>query len=172
MEKEKERVPAKTFKRGELTDIVRGLWADHTCTEIAAMTGACASSVSDIALAHGWRHSPETTERIHRARVASGRRLFEMGHEKSSERIRRMRKMERFRLLSGLPPRTRWAVKGISKRQAGVKNKLKTLYGYHYSAGDLLTLLYDDDTRRRLTGHYDEDYYTRRYGLEFIKAED
>lgn len=88
--------------------------------------------------------------------------------EKISRTIKRLRKMERIRVMSGMKQETKYPVSLIPPKT--VKAAYRLRYRRNYFAdtdvADRYTLFYDEHTRRSRR----EEYFTRKYGLKFRQA--
>ena len=146
-------------KRKGIEDTVRRYYPTMTAKEICARFGYSKTRVIAWAKRLGVRHTQETEERI-RARV-------NIDYKAMGERWKRKRRMDELRVLSGMSQKTRFKLKSINSKAYKAKWYLEHRYGYFGVDGEAYTLFYDKETRR--CRH--EGYYSRKYGLRFVKAQ-
>lgn len=155
-------------KHEGIEDTVRRYYPTMTAAEISARFGYSKTRINTWAKRLGVRHSAETDERI---KAENMLRLVEakkhIDYKAMGERWKRKRRMDELRVLSGLPQRTRFKLKSINSKAYQAKWYLEHRYGYFWVDGEAYTLFYDKETRR--CRH--EGYYSRKYGLRFIKAQ-
>ena len=117
--------------------------------EIAEITGFAKTTIIRCAAKNHLRHTEETQKRIDeyvRQRRSYGRKSYD--YSKLSEKITHTRKMESWRVRSGIEQNTK--------------------YGYFYETVDKTVLYYDSQTIRVKN----ENYYTEKYGISFIQADE
>ena len=85
-----------------------------------------------------------------------------------SKKITHTRKMESWRVRSGLEQNTKYKVRITPKRIQNAMYHLMKKYGYFYETVDKTELYYDLQTRRVKN----ENYYTEKYGISFILADE
>ena len=127
-----------------IEDTVRRYYPDMTAPEICARFGYSKTRINMWARRLGIRHSAETEERIRQenmARLAEAKKHID--YKAMGERLKRKRRMDELRVLSGLPQRT------------------------FQMDGEPRTLYYDGETRRVHT----EARLAKKYGLYFVAAE-
>lgn len=155
-------------KHEGIEDTVRRYYPTMTAAEISARFGYSKTRINTWAKRLGVRHSAETDERI---KVENMLRLVEakkhIDYKAMGERWKRKRRMDELRVLSGLPQRTRFKLKSINSKAYQAKWYLEHRYGYFGVEGEAYALFYDKETRRCRQ----EGYYSRKYGLRFIKAQ-
>lgn len=155
-------------KRKGIEDTVRRYYPTMTAKEICAHFGYSKTRVIAWAKRLGVRHTQETEERIRQENIA---RLSEarvnIDYKAMGERWKRKRRMDELRVLSGMSQKTRFKLKSINSKAYKAKWYLEHRYGYFGVDGEAYTLFYDKETRR--CRH--EGYYSRKYGLRFVKAQ-
>ena len=95
-------------KREGIEDTVRAYYPTMTAPEICARFGYSKTRINMWARRLGVRHSAETEERIRQenmARLAEAKKHID--YKAMGERLKRKRRMDELRVLSGLPQRTR-----------------------------------------------------------------
>lgn len=131
------------------------------------------SSVSQIAHRLGLEQSAELKERL-RLENLQRLRASKKDFKAIAAKCKRLRKMDELRVMSGLPQKTKFKIKTITKKSYKAKWWLIKQYGYYACDGEPYTLLYDETTKRmpfHETKKHTERYYTEKYGLCFEKAE-
>ena len=156
-------------RRGGIEECVRRYYPTMTAREIAVKFGYGKTRVTVWAKRLGVRHDTATEERIRRERcerLAGARR--HMDYKAAAEKRRKRREYDELRVMSGLKPLTRLRLAVI--RPASYKSRwyLERKYDYFTVEGEPYNLYYDSGTRR--CGK--EAYYTEKYGLKFIKADE
>lgn len=73
---------------------------------------------------------------------------YDNGLLKKSITLKRLYKMEHFRVSSGKPQQTRLRLKQLSKRQRLMKYRMARRCDYFYAKGEPLVICYDEQTRR------------------------
>ena len=151
-------------KRKGIEDTVRRYYPTMTAKEICARFGYSKTRVIAWAKRLGVRHTQETEERIRQENIA---RLSEarvnIDYKAMGETWKRKRRMDELRVLSGMSQKTRFKLKSINSKAYNLEHR----YGYFGVDGEAYTLFYDKETRR--CRH--EGYYSRKYGLRFVKAQ-
>ncbi len=155
------------------TDGLRAMWPTMSATEIAAKTGWHKSLIYKWAKIYGLRHDEETKRRLNTKRVSN----IEKSHTPEIyDKIRKARchnhRMERFRVMSGLPQKTKYHISMVPRRVLFAVSGLCTRRNYYRDPNDPYTLYYDSQTRRCDSKSYYEDYYTRKYGIRFVQGEE
>ena len=152
-----------------LTEKVIELYPTMSSREIADATGFAKTTIIRCAAKNHLRHTEETQKRIDeyvRQRRSSGRKSYD--YSKLSEKITHTRKMESWRVRSGLEQNTKYKVRITPKRIQNAMYHLMQKYGYFYETVDKTELYYDSQTRRVKN----ENYYTEKYGISFILADE
>ena len=112
--------------------------------EIAEITGFAKTTIIRCASKNHLRHTEETQKRIDeyvRQRRYSGRKSYD--YSKLSEKITHTRKMESWRVRSGLEQNTKYKVRITPKRIQNAMYHLMQKYGYFYETVDKTELYYD-----------------------------
>ena len=155
-------------KREGIEDTVRAYYPTMTAPEICARFGYSKTRVNMWARRLGVKHSAETEERIRQENMA---RLVEakkhIDYKAMGERLKRKRRMDELRVLSGLPQRTRFKFAALSTQGRQTVWRMVRKHNYFQMDGEPRTLYYDGDTRRSKN----ESYYTKKYGLKFKNNE-
>lgn len=150
-------------KREGIEDTVRAYYPTMTAPEICARFGYSKTRVNTWAKRLGVRHTPETEQRIRQenmARLAEAKKHID--YKAMGQRLKRKRRYDEMRVLSGLKPLTRLRLKTMPTKAYKAKWNLCRKWGYTTADGEPYTLYYDGTTRRM-----DESYYTKKYGLKF-----
>lgn len=156
-----------------LKDTVIREYPHSSAGEIAARHGVRHSSVEYWARKLNLQHTDETkariTEKIY-GRIAHITKTDPEVKRKSIETKKRTWMMERFRVMSGLPQKTKLRV---ATRPVKVYKAIWYLvnmrnYFRDIEVGGRFTLYYDNETKR--SGK--EDYYTKSCGLTFEQVQD
>ncbi len=160
--------------------VVRALYRTHTRPEIVAMTGLSSGTVGTLIRRLGLQHDEATKQRLSRWRAAVfPARITPEVQQRASEARKRVYRSEVRRVLQGLPQRTKMKVRTRPLKMICAINNLRIRYGYVPDPDDNETLLYDENTRRRLKGapdlyFADEEHYTKKYHIKFkpLRQED
>lgn len=137
--------------------------------EIAKKFGVSATSVFRWARKLGVKHTPQTIKRLKDKCIDSASYACNaQARKKATETMRRKRRADILRLMSGLPQETNLKISFVPKRTMKCICRLKSKYNYFQDVkvGGDYTLYYDSDTTRSPR----EDYYVRRYRLAFVQA--
>lgn len=155
-------------KHEGIEDTVRRYYPDMTAAEISARFGYSKTRINTWAKRLGVRHSAETEERIRQKNIA---RLTEakkhIDYKAMSERLKRKRRMDELRVLSGLPQRTRFKFAALSTQGQQTVWRMVRKRNYFQVEGEPHTLYYDGETNRVPT----EARLSKKYGLHFVAAE-
>lgn len=152
-----------------LTEKVIELYPTMSSREIAEITGFAKTTIIRCAAKNNLKHTEETQKRIDeyvRQRRSSGRKSYD--YSKLSKKITHTRKMESWRVRSGLEQNTKYKVRITPKRIQNAMYHLRQKYGYFYETVDKTVLYYDSQTIRVKN----ENYYTEKYGISFIQADE
>lgn len=157
-----------TKKRNGIEERISKMYLTMSAREIAKELGVGKSTVARWARRLGVHHTQETIMRLQsetfRKLDYTRRHLdYEAIHKKRS----RTRRMEEWRVMSGLPQQTKFKVKVIPNRVYKAMWHLKDKYNYFFEA-DSATLFYDSQTKRRPN----EQYYVSKYGIRFEQADE
>lgn len=145
---------------------IEELYPDYSGREIAAMLGISRTNITTYAKEHGFKHSEETVKRLRNKTLKAllDSRTEEV-YAKAKEKMRRIRKMELLRLLSGQRQKTNLKFTLIPQRTAQKMRVLCCMYGYIRSNNiNSTTLYYDGDTVRK---ERVERLATKKYGITF-----
>ena len=151
-----------------IEDTVRAYYPTMTAPEICARFGYSKTRVNMWARRLGVRHSAETEERIRQenmARLAEAKKHID--YKAMGERLKRKRRMDELRVLSGLPQRTRLKFAILSTQGRQTVWRMVRKHNYFQMDGEPRTLYYDGETRRVHT----EARLAKKYGLHFVAAE-
>lgn len=150
--------------------VVREMYPTHTASEIASILGITKNAVNNMAQRLGVRHTDEFSEIIKHEYITKTQ--TEEAKAKRIETIRKLVKSERIRHTYGLPQKTKRKVSDIPKRYFCARNYLVRQYNYFYdkNLGLLLTIFYDDKTRRLPPER--EQHYRETYHIDFRKADE
>lgn len=154
-------------KREGIEDTVRAYYPTMTAPEICARFGYSKTRVNMWARRLGVRHSAETEERIRQenmARLAEAKKHID--YKAMGERLKRKRRMDELRMLSGLPQRTRFKFAALSTQGRQTVWRMVRKHNYFQMDGEPRTLYYDGETRRVHT----EARLAKKYGLHFVAA--
>ena len=88
-------------------------------------------------------------------------------YSKLSEKVTATRKMESWRVRSGIKKETKYKVRITPVRVQQAIFHLSRKYNYFYDTVDDATLYYDSQTRRTK-----EQYYIDKYHLKFVQADE
>lgn len=158
--------------KGWLKEITIREYPYSSAGEIAARHGVCSGSVWYWAKKLNLQQTDETKARIlekTRGRIANTIKTNPEAKRKSMETKKRTWMMERFRVMSGLPQKTKMR---IAMRPTKVYKAIWYLvnmrnYFRDIEVGGRFTLYYDEQTKR--SGK--EDYYTKSCGLTFEQVQ-
>lgn len=157
--------------KGWLRDVAIREYPYFSTREIATKYGVRHSSVQYWVGKLKLQHTDETRVRISQ-RASEQLRRFNSGHpeitRKRSASMRHTAMMERFRVMSGLPQKTKMR---IAVRPMKVHKTIWYLvnsrnYFRDIEVGGRFTLYYDEETRRSDR----EEHYTKSLGLTFKKV--
>lgn len=156
-------------KREGIEECVRKHYPTMTAREISVMFGYSKTRVTTWAERLGVRHDDATEERIRQEKL---RRLavarLHTDRKAAAEKRMKKRKYDELRVMSGLKPLTRLKMRTIHPSAYKSRWYLEKRYGYFTVDGEPYSLYYDSETRRCRN----EAYYTEKYGLKFIKADE
>lgn len=151
---------------------LRKYWPTMSAREISAITGYRLCSIYKWTKYYGLKHDEATMQRMYANKIEN----FKLGHspeayEKISKARRRHHRMEKFRVLSGLPQQTNYHINTVPRRTRFAINGLIRRRNY-YRGDDAYTLYYDSQTLRCNYHCFTEEYYTRKYGIRFEPGEE
>ena len=156
----------------KFTEDLKRYWPTMSAREISAITDYKVPNIYKWARFYGLKHDEATVQRMHANSYSNYKSSL---NQETREKIRKARlrnhRMEKFRVMSGMPQKTkyhistmparvRYAINGLIAR----RNYFRTEPGY--------TLYYDSKTNRCNYHCYNEEYYTKKYGIQFVKADE
>lgn len=155
-------------------DYIAQNWGNKSVREIANDLRFSSSLTLDIACSMGLITPEERdAEKENFRRCKFDALSSESLLKKKAETIKKKYRMERFRMMSGLPQETKWRVSLIPKRIRGAMWRIVRKYNYFKPDTDTCTLYYDSQTKRLPNDYkYNEEYYIKKYGIEFVEGED
>ena len=136
--------------------------------EIHDVTGFALSSIIRCARKNNLRHTEEAQARIDayiRSRRQEGARKRD--RFKLREKMISIRKMEAWRVRSGIKKQTKFKVRITPKKIQRAMYHLSRKYNYFYDTVDDATLYFDSQTNRTK-----EQYYIDKYGIKFAQADE
>lgn len=157
-----------TKKRDGIEEQISKMWLTMSASEIAKELGVGKTTVARWARRLGLHHTQETIKRLQDKtswRLDYARR--QLNYKAISKKRSRTRKMDEWRVMSGLPQQTKFKIKVIPKRVYQAMWSLSDKYNYFFET-DSATLYYDSQTRRRPN----EQYYIDKYGIKFEQADE
>lgn len=154
--------------------IVRENYATMSGHEIERKFGIPINRANTIAHSLGLSHSEETKARLKeecRQRMRKNRRKLD--YKALMAKMKAQRRKDEMRIWEGKKPLHNYKLKSMPTKAYKAKWHLMKNYGYFEVGTDAFTLGYDTDTSRvinRACEHakFNEDYYSRRYGLKFV----
>lgn len=152
-------------------NIIRELYPNFSATEISLILGISNATVNVMARRLCVRHTDETNRRINKHCLEVLRNPESV--RKSTLWKKKAFAIERFRIMSGLPQKTKLRVgHKVEEKQINARCYLCRKYNYFYDKeyGDMLTIHYDKDTKR--ISAEKELKYTMKYGIKFSPAEE
>lgn len=141
--------------------LLREMYPTMSTKEISERTGIHKSWLISNAKKLGLTHTPETVERL---RTKRGE--WHIDSSKLSRRRKAIYKMERFRLLSGMPQETRLEVYLTPPKVRNAMRKLARKKGYWFDDIDSRTMYYDENTVRSRF----ENYHKRTNRISFVEG--
>lgn len=152
-----------------LTEKVLELYPTMSSREIHDITGFALSSIIRCARNNNLKHTKEAQARIDAyVRMKRKEGLKNRNLHKLSEKVKTTRKMESWRVRSGLRQETKYKVRITPKKVQYAMYHLFKKYNYFYDTVDSHTLYYDSQTKRSSN----EQYYIDKYGLKFEQADE
>lgn len=100
--------------------------------------------------------------------LALGRICSEEKRKKMSKTHKAIYKKELFRVLSGIPQKTRIKILRIPKKTANSMRGLRFRHNYFFDDVNDLTLYYDSETKRAKNEHY----FEKKYNIHFLPADE
>ena len=157
-----------TKKRDGIEEQIVNMYPTMSSSEIAKELGIGKTTVARWARRLGVHHTQETIMKLQdktswRLDYARRQLDYKAIHKKRS----RTRRMEEWRVLSGLPQQTKFKVKVIPERIYKAMWTLSKKYNYFFDR-DSAILYYDSQTKRRPN----EQYYVDKYGIKFEQADE
>ncbi len=145
-------------------EIVKAEYPHKSAREIAIEYGFSKSTVVRIVHKYNLKHTQEAARRIEeKVNKALTGPCPPDSYAIGKEKRRRKRKMDTFRVLSGMPQQTGYRIRILPVRTQKAIWFLCKRYGYSKSSHNSVVMLYDEATRRAKN----ERIYTERYGIEF-----
>lgn len=162
----------KGVKTPGLEEAVRKFYPTMSCYEVAKIVGVDASMVWRCAKRLGIKHTERTIKRLtdkSKSRLVCGKRkISEQELLKRSKSQKKLRKSETFRVISGIPQRTKFHIRVVPIKTSRAMQLLRREYNYFYDTLDEMTLYYDSETRRNPR----EQYFIDKYHLKFEQADE
>lgn len=152
---------------------VREHWCEQPVSEIAKALGCHASSVYKIARKLGLGYSEEWVEnRVKTKKRNLAKAQAEEVHARGGKSRSETYRKERLRVLYGLEQRTRLKLPSLPLKVYYAKWYLMNKYNYFEVEGDAYAIGYDSETRRIPDKRkYNEEYYSKKYGVKFMEGE-
>ncbi len=153
-------------------DALRKYWPTMSANEISAITGYRTNSIYKWVKILGLQHDEATAARMR----ANKKKNFALSRTpesvaKISQSRLRLFRLERFRLMSGSPQKTKVHINLQPRRvQLAISNLCRHRNYYQTEPG--YTLYYDSHTRRCNYHRYTEEYFTRVYGIQFVQGDE
>lgn len=164
----------RTRRNPEWEAIVRKFYPTMAGHEIERAFGITFNRANKIAADLGLKHTPETLKRL---RQEASKRFKEnikkIDDEARTKKWKVRRRIDELRIMEGKPQQTNLRFRDTPKRTYNIKSHLVRTYGYIKSPDDPYTLLYDENTKRRIVGPKStrkigtEQYYENKYHLKF-----
>ena len=137
-----------------------------TVSEIAKEMGVSPSTIRKRVVGMQLQKSPQLECRHRQTRLSALKKANTPEcRAKATDTMRRTRRMEKWRLMSGLQKKTKLRFRSVPLRVYQALYHLKHKYNY-FSLDEAYVLFYDTQTRRC----NDEQYYSIRYGIKFVEA--
>lgn len=155
-------------------EYIRSRWCVLPAAEIAADLGCDESLVYKVAWKLGLEYPKDWVES--RRKISLGNLVGSHSKEACAKRGRTYSetyRKEKMRVKYGLEQRTRLKIPSISKKAYNARKNLEYNFNYFPIEGDEYALGYDSETRRIVDKpKYNEEYYSKKYGLKFIEGEE
>lgn len=142
--------------------LLREMYPTMSTKEISERTGIHKSWLISNARKLGLTHTPETVERLRTKRGVKRN----CDYAAVGRRRKAIYKMERFRLLSGMPQETRLEVYLAPPKVRDAMRKLAREKGYWFDDIDSRTMYYDENTVRSRF----ENYHKRANRISFVEG--
>lgn len=157
-----------TKKRDGIEEQITRMWPTMSASEIAKELGIGKVSAARWARKLGLQHTPETIRRLQmKASLKIDYAKRQMDYKAVHRKRSRSRKVDEWRVMSGLPQRTKFKIKLIPDKVYKTMWHLQKKYNYFFEPGRA-TLYYDSQTDRRPN----EQYYIDKYGIKFEQADE
>ena len=158
----------------EFENKLRAMWPVMSANEISDREGWKISLIYKWAKIWQLQHTPETSKRLF------DRRQRNLQHSHTAEVVEKIRKarvhndkMERFRIYSGMKQKTKYHISVIpNKTRFAMYNLCKLRNYFRDEDADSYNLYYDSKTNRANYHGYDEVYFSKKYGIQFIQADE
>jgi len=157
-----------TKKRDGIEKQITELYPSKSLSEIAKEVGVGKTTVGRWVKKLNLQHTPDTIKRLKQKtskNLDCARRNID--YTVVQKKRSRTRRIEEWRVKSGLPQQTKFKIKIIPKRVYQAMWHLKSKYDYFFDT-DSTTLYYDSQTNRRPN----EQYYINKYGIKFERADE
>ncbi len=147
----------------DAVEVIKAEYPYKSAKEIADAHGLSKATVTRWAKKLNLSHTPETAQRIEeKVRKALTGRCPDESYAVGKEKRRRKRKMDLFRVMSGMPQKTNYRIRILPVRtQKAIWFLCKR--GYIKTARNSVKMLYDNGTKRTPN----EQLYTKKYGIQF-----
>ena len=152
-----------------LTEKVLDLYPTMSSREIHEATGFAKSSIIRCARKNNLKHTEEAQARIN-AYVYNRRQegLKKRDLSKLGEKIKTIRRIESWRVRSGMRKETKYKVCITPKKVQQAMFHLARKHNYFYDTVDDAIMYYDSQTRRTKR----EQYFVNKYGIRFEQADE
>lgn len=154
-------------------EYIRANWCVRPAKDIAEDLGCDESLVYQVAKELGLEYSKDWIER--RKKISLGNLDGSRKKEVCTKRGKSFSKtyeMEKLRVKYGLEQRTKLKISTLPRKAYNARKNLEYKYNYFAIEGDDYALGYDSETRRVVDlPKFNEEYYTKKYGLKFIEGE-
>lgn len=150
--------------------LVIALYPNNSTREIARMVNLDTRTVLRIAHKNNLKHTLQTVERLRQKQCISAKNLLNKETRlKACNSRKRTYRMEAFRVMSGMPQKTKIRIAILPTCVRKTIYRLKTQFNYFAdrNCGDAYTLFFDSATRRSPR----EDMYALKYGIKFRDAD-
>lgn len=155
-------------KHPGIEDTIRKLWPIMSASEIAKATGISKSVVICWKNKLGVEHTSETKARLKEQRNEKFRLAkLTTDRSKMTEAWKHTRRMDEWRVMGGMKQKTKFRISVIPQRICRVLWYLGKRYNYFYES-NMAVAYFDSQTTRAKN----EDYFTKKYGIRFERADE
>lgn len=147
--------------------VIIKMYQEYSIREIADALGCHPSTIGKAVKRLKLTHSKETSERLKARSMANLRKAYDS--EVIKKRVKswcKTMRMEKFRLVSGIPQKTNFKFAELPTKAYQAKYNLINKYNYFAFECEPYVIGYDKNTRR-----VDEQYYKDKYGFTFEEDE-